>query len=56
MFQDPFSSLNPVHTVRYHLERPVKLHQGKANVDGEVAALMEQVRLTPANISWTSTP
>ena len=49
VFQDPFSSLNPVHTVRYHLERPVKLHQGKdVNVDAEVGALMEQVRLTPA--------
>ena len=50
VFQDPFSSLNPVHTVRYHLERPLKLHHGKgANTDTEVAALMEQVRLTPAN-------
>ncbi len=49
VFQDPFSSLNPVHTVRYHLERPVKLHQGKdVDVDTEVGALMEQVRLTPA--------
>ena len=51
VFQDPFSSLNPVHTVRYHLERPVRLHQGKkshAEVDAEVVALMEQVRLTPA--------
>jgi len=49
VFQDPFSSLNPVHTVRYHLERPVKLHQGKdVDVDAEVVALMEQVRLTPA--------
>ena len=50
VFQDPFASLNPVHTVRYHLERPVKLHQGKSvNLDAEVAALTEQVRLTPAN-------
>ena len=49
VFQDPFSSLNPVHTVRYHLERPVKLHHGKdTNTDTEVTALMEQVRLTPA--------
>ncbi|MGH9104817.1 MAG: ABC transporter ATP-binding protein [Acidimicrobiales bacterium] len=51
VFQDPFSSLNPVHTVRYHLERPVRLHQGKssrAEVDAELVALMEQVRLTPA--------
>jgi peptide/nickel transport system ATP-binding protein len=51
VFQDPFSSLNPVHTVRYHLERPVRLHQGKHSkqeVDRETAALLEQVRLTPA--------
>jgi len=49
VFQDPFASLNPVHTVRYHLERPVKLHHGRdTNVDAEVVALMEQVRLTPA--------
>jgi peptide/nickel transport system ATP-binding protein len=52
VFQDPFSSLNPVHTVRYHLERPVKLHQHKrarADVTSELVALMEQVRLTPAD-------
>jgi peptide/nickel transport system ATP-binding protein len=48
VFQDPFASLNPVHTVRYHLERPVKLHQPTANLGQEVAALLEQVRLTPA--------
>jgi peptide/nickel transport system ATP-binding protein len=49
VFQDPFASLNPVHTVRYHLERPIKLHQGKiTDMDAEVTALMEQVRLTPA--------
>jgi peptide/nickel transport system ATP-binding protein len=48
VFQDPFASLNPVHTVRYHLERPVRLHQSGADVNAEVAALMEQVRLTPA--------
>jgi peptide/nickel transport system ATP-binding protein len=46
VFQDPFASLNPVHTVRYHLERPVKLHGGKP---GAVTELMEQVRLTPAS-------
>ena len=48
VFQDPFASLNPVHTVRYHLERPVKLHRKPASVIGEVTALLEQVRLTPA--------
>lgn len=51
VFQDPFASLNPVHTVRYHLERPVRLQQGKGRrteVRKEAAALLEQVRLTPA--------
>jgi len=51
VFQDPFSSLNPVHTVHHHLQRPVRLHQGRrsrAEVAREVAALLEQVRLTPA--------
>src|SRR5580658_3552993 len=50
VFQDPFSSLNPVHTVSYHLERPVRLHQGKTSkdeVNAEIAALLQQVRLTP---------
>jgi len=49
VFQDPFASLNPVHTVAYHLERPVRLHQGsRVNVRDTVRALLEQVRLTPA--------
>jgi peptide/nickel transport system ATP-binding protein len=51
VFQDPFASLNPVHTVRYHLQRPVRLHQGKHGQDevsNEVSALLEQVRLVPA--------
>jgi len=51
VFQDPFASLNPVHTVRYHLERPVRLHRqtnSRAAVGKEVTALLEQVRLTPA--------
>jgi peptide/nickel transport system ATP-binding protein len=49
VFQDPFASLNPVHTVRYHLERPLKLHQGRdIDTEAELVALMEQVHLTPA--------
>ena len=48
VFQDPFGSLNPVHSVGYHLARPVKLHQGKVDIKKTVNALLEQVRLTPA--------
>src|SRR5215469_7287718 len=52
VFQDPFASLNPAHTVRYHIERPVRLHHGsitRDQVHREAAALMEQVRLIPAD-------
>ena len=49
VFQDPFASLNPVHTVGYTLTRPVKLHQPEVkDVRQAVMALLEQVRLTPA--------
>ncbi|MFY9670836.1 MAG: ATP-binding cassette domain-containing protein, partial [Trebonia sp.] len=49
VFQDPFGSLNPVHSVGYHLTRPIKLHQGRdVDVKKRVIELLEQVRLTPA--------
>lgn len=51
IFQDPFGSLNPVHTVRHHLARPLKLHQPHLNakeLNDKVIALLEEVGLTPA--------
>jgi peptide/nickel transport system ATP-binding protein len=52
VLQDPFSSLNPVHGVRYHLERPLRLHglggQG-ASLDEAMTGLLERVALTPAD-------
>jgi len=51
VFQDPFASLNPAHTVRYHIERPLHLHRRSLSgqeVKEQAAALMEQVRLSPA--------
>jgi peptide/nickel transport system ATP-binding protein len=51
VFQDPFSSLNPVHSVRYHLGRVLRLH-GRAHSHEEetaqILALLEKVSLTPA--------
>src|SRR3954454_376014 len=37
IFQDPFASLNPVHTVRYHLTRALRIHgnAGKGAVELE---------------------
>lgn len=51
VFQDPFSSLNPVHTIRYHLERPLRLHQpalGRAERHAAIADVLSRVRLDPA--------
>lgn len=51
VFQDPFGSLNPTQSIRYHLERPLRLHRpelrGKA-VEAEMLGLLESVGLRPA--------
>jgi peptide/nickel transport system ATP-binding protein len=54
IFQDPFASLNPVHTVRYHLTRALRIHghagKGRAGLDAALADLLEQVKLTPPSL------
>ncbi|MGO2748109.1 ABC transporter ATP-binding protein [Microbacterium sp.] len=49
VFQDPFASLNPYHSIRYHLARPLELDAvvPKDEVDAEVRRLLERVRLEP---------
>jgi peptide/nickel transport system ATP-binding protein len=50
IFQDPFGSLNPVHTVAYHLRRPLKVHgyaKTRAAARAAIAELLEQVNLSP---------
>jgi peptide/nickel transport system ATP-binding protein len=51
VFQDPFSSLNPVHDVRYHLSRPLRLHGYARSAKEEreqILALLDRVSLSPA--------
>jgi peptide/nickel transport system ATP-binding protein len=52
IFQDPFASLNPVHTVRYHLTRALRIHghagRGARDLEDALADLLGRVRLTPA--------
>ena len=51
VFQDPFASLNPLHTVRYHLQRALTIHSpktGRRAGPQEVDRLLTQVRLSPA--------
>ncbi len=50
VFQDPFASLNPLHTVRYHLERALRLHAERTGLKAgqdELDRLLGQVRLSP---------
>jgi len=51
VLQDPFSSLNPVHNVRYHLARPLRVHglASGASLDAQITELLGRVALTPAD-------
>jgi peptide/nickel transport system ATP-binding protein len=50
VFQDPFASLNPMHTVRHHLIRPLQLrphHPRGDDLEAAVHELLLSVNLTP---------
>ena len=51
IFQDPFASLNPTHTVRYHLTRSLRIHgnagKSKADLQRALDELLTRVNLTP---------
>jgi peptide/nickel transport system ATP-binding protein len=51
IFQDPFASLNPVHTVRYHLTRALRIHHNagrtREDLENGLADLLRRVQLTP---------
>jgi peptide/nickel transport system ATP-binding protein len=50
VLQDPFSSLNPVHTIGYHLTRPLRVHHlvdSRAAAAEAVTALLDRVKLSP---------
>ncbi len=48
VFQDPFASLNPFHSIAHHLERPLTIHHPElsgAQVRRRAIELLERVRL-----------
>lgn len=51
VFQDPFSSLNPIKNIYYHLRRPLQLYHDipKSKLYDKMNELLETVGLTPAN-------
>jgi len=51
IFQDPFGSLNPVHTIRHHLSRPLKIHHpalDDAEIEQRTIEIITRVGLSPA--------
>lgn len=50
IFQDPFGSLNPVHSIFHHIARPLLIHKraNKKNLEKVVFGLLELVGLFPA--------
>jgi peptide/nickel transport system ATP-binding protein len=49
IFQDPFASLNPVKTIRHHLERPMRIHSvvPRRQLRARVHELLRTVGLVP---------
>ena len=49
IFQDPFASLNPVKTVRHHIERPLRIHKlvPRDQAEERVHELLRTVGLIP---------
>jgi peptide/nickel transport system ATP-binding protein len=51
IFQDPFGSLNPMHSVGRHIERPIQLHHAGLRpneLQTRIATALESVGLSPA--------
>lgn len=52
VFQDPFGSLNPAHTIYHHLERPLQIHKkvsGRNATRERIYELLDTVGLGPAD-------
>ncbi|GAA1954348.1 ABC transporter ATP-binding protein [Microbacterium deminutum] len=52
VFQDPFASLNPFHTIAHHIERPIRIHNpglSGPDVRMRAAQLLDRVQLSPAS-------
>jgi peptide/nickel transport system ATP-binding protein len=49
IFQDPFGSLNPVRTIKHHIERPLRIHSvvPRSEVGERVHELLRTVGLVP---------
>ena len=59
VFQDPFASLNPFHSVEHHIARPLRIHQRTRTANethDRVLEMLERVNLTPADVIAAKRP
>jgi len=59
VFQDPFASLNPFHSIEHHIARPLKIHQrtrGVQETHDRVLEMLERVNLSPAEVIAAKRP
>lgn len=50
VFQDPYASLDPNHTVEWHIRRPLMISGASGNVDERIDELLDLVRLSPTSV------
>ena len=59
VFQDPFASLNPFHSIEHHIARPLRIHgrtRTAAETHHRVLEMLERVNLTPAEVIAAKRP
>ncbi|WP_236719379.1 ABC transporter ATP-binding protein [Picrophilus oshimae] len=49
VFQDPYASLDPNHTVAWHIERPLKITGYNRNIHERIGELLDMVTLSPSD-------
>lgn len=56
VFQDPYSSLDPNHSVFWHIQRPLKISKYNGNIEKRVEELLSAVELNPPESFYERLP
>ena len=51
VFQDPYASLDPNHSVEWHIKRPLILSKYNGNIDNRINELLNMVTLNPGYLN-----
>ncbi|MEM0134898.1 MAG: ATP-binding cassette domain-containing protein [Thermoplasmatales archaeon] len=56
IFQDPYSSLDPTHSVYWHIERPLRLKSYQGKIEERIKQLLSAVELNPPESFYNRLP